>query len=382
MPPSPRPASPQPPSSNDNVPKRSNTGRSGAYIKRNQPSHRSLAQEKLDSDVVQGCVVFMAIANEMSMSTLYRRLLRTEAQTNVHPSAIGAVLWLVRKDAPADRPCDAFVFSYGVLVVWGGDDVDCEFFQSLVAEDALQLRKIPAVDTMQYCVSPKSTTSIQRDIIILTAEAINSMEPDLDASELMKPHLERMAISCGLAQSIKLGAFESAMRSTIEKTRHLPEQLARTGEITASHRDVSQLMGRLFLDRYRYHLSGDLLVTPAFFWENEAYYPAYKRVERYLEVSERGDVLNKRVEVVQELYQLLGEEISKQNSMALEMAITIMIAFEILLTLISLAKQSLRTVFVGFFLFFCLAFLGWLLRRLYMRRRSTIILNNSRMPPD
>lgn len=366
---------------------------------------------------MSGDVIFMAVANEFSMSTLYRRLLRLSAETNINPTPIGSVLHLqyLRSSTepfpptsgssgpPTDLSEDlqqqqqqqqqlseAFLFPYGCLVIWGSEDDcedDCRMFLSAVIDDALNPRKAPVVDTMQFRYAPGHDASVRRDVITLSAQPTTRAFTDathggMNGSDALLPHLERMAISCGLAQSIKLGAFESSMRLTIERTRHLPEQLASTGQITASHRDLSRLMGLLFLDRYRYHLSGDLLVTPAFFWENEAYYPAYKRVERYLEVSERGDVLNKRVEVVQELYKLLGDEISNQNSMALEMAITVMIAFEILLTLVSLAKQSMQSVFVGFILFFCFSFLGWFLWRLYRRRRSTVILNSSQQGPS
>lgn len=159
------------------------------------------------------------------------------------------------------------------------------------------------------------------------------------------------------------------MRTTIENTRHLPKELAYGGQITASRREVSRLMGQLFLDRYRYHLSGDLLITPAFLGEHEQYLLCYRRVEQYLEVTERGEVLSNRVKVVQELYHLLGDELSHQNSLALELAITVMIAFEILLTLITLAKESVRSVFSACALFFCLIAIGWTLWILYRRRQ-------------
>lgn len=355
--------------------------------------HRSLAREKSLPQVPQsGTVIFMAIANEFSMASLYRRLLRAEF-SNVVPSANGSVLHLSQTPPPSDRLAEAFVFPYGCLVVWGNDE-DCEHFLSLVVDDAFQVRPSPAVDTMHYQYG--KTGSLRRDIITLEADPDSrgcvgisgrgmagghfkreehSEGNGVDNSDALRPELERMSISCGLAQSIKLGAFESAMRSTIENTRHLPEQLASSGEITSSRRDVARLMGRLFLDRYRYHLSGDLLVTPAFFWENEQYLPSYQRVERYLEVRERGDVLNKRVEVVQELYKLLGDELANQNSMALELAITVMIAFEVLLTFVTLAKENMRSLSVGCALFFGLSFLAWVLWRLYRRRRSSEALN-------
>lgn len=312
-----------------------------------------------------GNITFMAIAAEFSMSSLSRRLHRCKNEYGgLKVSANGSVLRLAKLGNAQFELAEAFVFPYGCMVVWGTQQ-DSDDFLSLVVEDAVELRSSPAVDNMHYVYGEHG--SLKRDVITLETRIVGTD----DDADYLDPVLQRMAISCGLAQSIKLGAFEAAMRATIENTGHLPEQLASTGEITASRREVSRLMGQLFLDRYRYHLSGDLLMTPAFFWENEQYLPSYRRVERYLELRERGDVLNKRVEVVQELYQLLGEELNNQNSAALELAITLMIAFEILLTLITLAQQSMRSVFSAFALFVVIATLGLVLWRIYRRRRSS-----------
>lgn len=338
---------------------------------RAQPSHRSLSRQTPPYRMASasGTVIFMAVADEFATAAFYRELLKTEHKIDIRASPIGAVLRLERTHSPPENLAEAFVFPYGCLVVWGSDE-DCEFFLSLVIPHADQPRAVPAVDTMHYRYG--SERKIRRDMITLAAEPNLSLgDTSLADSDALQPELERLAISCGLAQSIKLGAFESSMQSVIENTRHLPEQLASSGQITASERDVARLMGRLFLDRYRYYLSGDLLVTPPFFWENEQYLPSYYQVERYLEIRERGDVLNKRVEVVHELYKLLADELTNQNSMALELAITTMIAFEILLTLVTLAKDSLHSVFLGCTLFSALSLLMWILLRFFRRRRSS-----------
>lgn len=328
------------------------------------------------------------------MASLYRRLLKCKDEYGgIQAFSIGSILRLLKTECGPQGQPDAFVFPYGCMVVWGTID-DTDDFLSLVVEDALQLRSAPAVDTMTYVHG--NTAALRRDVITLQASyrssrshyasddngssnstsVSNDVETSFhqrsglpDDNDGMNPVLERLAISCALAQSIKLGAFESALRSTIENTKHLPEELALSGEITASRSEISRLMGQLFLARYRYHLSGDLLMTPNFFWENELYLPTYNRVKRYLEVRERGEILNTRVEVMQELYKLLGDELTHKNSMALELAITVMIAFEILLTLITLAKESLQRMFSACALFVCLVSAGWALWLLYRRRR-------------
>ncbi|CAN8063200.1 unnamed protein product [Agarophyton chilense] len=342
-------------------------------------------------------VYFMAIANEFRMASLFRRLLKCKDEYGgIEVNSVGSVLRIVKSEPHLDSLAEAFVFAYGCMVAWGTAK-DRDDFVSLVVEDALHLRPVPATDRLKYVYGRLG--ALRRDIITLkthrraASSKHNSGEATTSGSNAtntgfkdkgskteaddMDPVLERLAVSCALAQSIKLGAFESALQRTIENTRHLPEELALTGRINASRREVSRLMGQLFLARYRYHLSGDLLMTPVFFREKENYVPTYNRVERYLEVRERGEVLNRRVEVMQELYKLLGDELVHKNSMALELAITVMIAFEILLTLITLAKESVRGVFSACALFACLIGTGWALWMLYSRRRRSAAHNRS-----
>lgn len=361
---------------------RTYSANSNDVVGENQIETNTQYQDDMRRNIPGGTVYFMAIANEFSMASLYRRLLNCcDEYGGIKCSANGSVLRVIKKSQYPSKTSEAFLFPYGCMVVWGSA-TDRDDFLSLVVEDALELRSVPAIDKMTYRYGPICRMS--RDVVTLEStpedKFMNGNGRDENTSTI-KHSLERLSVSCALAQSIKLGAFETSMRATIENTKHLPEELATSGEITASRREISRLMGQLFLDRYRYHLSGDLLMTPAFFWENEQYLPAYKKVERYLEVRERGEILNKRVEVVQELYSLLGDELTHKNSMALEVAITVMIAFEIVLTLITLAKESIRHMFSACALFLCLVAIGWVLLTVYRKRKASIAFTKySRFP--
>lgn len=317
-------------------------------------------------------VAFMCVASEFRLGPLYRRLLRCGKELGIKASATGSILHLFNR--VSGREVDAFVFAYGSVVVWGASSVEAFDLAALITEDAVGIRPYPAVEWMEFEYGKSGGP--RRDTILLEAplsDMVSSAEDSAGAGEARDPVLEKLAISCALAQSIKLSVFESAMRETIDLTKHLPEELAARGRISASRREISRTMGRLFLDRYRFHLSGDLLMTPAFFWENEKYLVCYRRTERYLEIRERGEILNKRVEVVSQLFELLGDELSHQSSVALELAITLMIAFEIVLTLISIAKESVRTMVSSVMLFACLFGILCAVWVLVMRRRRSRI---------
>eukprot|EP00179_Madagascaria_erythrocladioides_P002382 CAMPEP_0198320628 /NCGR_PEP_ID=MMETSP1450-20131203/9529_1 /TAXON_ID=753684 ORGANISM="Madagascaria erythrocladiodes, Strain CCMP3234" /NCGR_SAMPLE_ID=MMETSP1450 /ASSEMBLY_ACC=CAM_ASM_001115 /LENGTH=175 /DNA_ID=CAMNT_0044024117 /DNA_START=22 /DNA_END=545 /DNA_ORIENTATION=- len=146
--------------------------------------------------------------------------------------------------------------------------------------------------------------------------------------------LERLAVSHALAQSVRLCGFEESIQATITATRHLPRELAIKGSISASRRSISQKLGRLFQTRHEVYLHSDMLSTPDFFWEYSSLEPPYLVSARYLEIEQRRDNLSKRLTVVQELYDLLSHELQYKHSSKLEVIIIVLIAFEILLTLI------------------------------------------------
>lgn len=59
---------------------------------------------------------------------------------------------------------------------------------------------------------------------------------------------EKLAISFAMAQSAKLDVFEERVEETIQKTKHIPQNLATTGSIHYSQNDISKLIGRLFIE--------------------------------------------------------------------------------------------------------------------------------------
>lgn len=320
---------------------------------------------------VSNIVLFMAIADQITITSLYRRLLHTEEETGIYALHLGSAIRLRRGqrqieahpiDATGREQPEAYVFPYGCLVVWGGTDADCELFLSAIIDDTVDLCTTPVVGTMYYRYGSEGL--MQRETITLQAHPVG---PKTDAN-VIASDLERFAISSGLGQSVKLGTFESSMRSTIQNTKHLPKQLATTGKSPVSQKDVSRLMGRLFLDRYQYHFNGDLLATPAFILENDKSLSSYKRVEQYFELRERRESLSSQVQVVQDLYNLLADHITHQNSLALEWAITLMIAFEIIITLVTLASETLCSLFGACLIFFTISLFVWIAWRIFRRR--------------
>ena len=78
----------------------------------------------------------------------------------------------------------------------------------------------------------------------------------------------------------------------------------------------------------------DVLDTPEFFWEYSELEPLYAMTANYLDLETRVEVLNQRLDVIHELFEMLGNELNHQHSSRLEWTIIGLIVMEVILTLL------------------------------------------------
>ena len=208
---------------------------------------------------------------------------------------------------------DVFFFPYGAVVCWGLDEEKERKLLHDIRSFEVQHLEVIEDDIFEY--SYGSQAKIQDDDIIL---------PERDV-------LTKLAFSHGIAQSVKLGVFEQTIQKTIHLTRELPEHLASRGSIKLSRKDIRRMMGRLFIDRSSINLHQELLDTPEFFWEHTDLEPYYALVAHYLDRERRVNVLNQRLLILQELFDMLAAELNHQHSSILEWTIIWLIVIEVFL---------------------------------------------------
>lgn len=209
---------------------------------------------------------------------------------------------------------NAYVFSFGCLVCWGMDlDQEQRLIEHLQPhyEEALPQA---ISDSFEWNVDDKGPR-IQADFI--------RIHPD--------SALEPLAISHALAQSIKLVELEAYAETTIRETAHVPRNIAAKGASGLRRNDIAKMRGRLFLVESDIHLHHGLLDTPEFFWEHPELEPSYDQVIRYLDVRSRLEVLNKKLHVIHDMFDMLAEEQKHKHSSQLEWIIIGLIAFEIVI---------------------------------------------------
>lgn len=210
---------------------------------------------------------------------------------------------------------DVFIFSYGAYVSWG---LSKQVLADLTPEIKLfEFGNLESKEEDDFTYSLGEKAQFKNNSITIPDETV----------------FTKLAFSHGLAQSVKLSGFEITIRNLIQKTKHLPEHLAKDGKIPLSRSDIRRKMGTLFLERSSINLHVDVLDTPEFFWEHSQYESIYQMTAVELDLQPRVRALNQQLDVIHDLFEMLANELNHQHSSRLEWAIIFLIVLEVTLVL-------------------------------------------------
>lgn len=212
---------------------------------------------------------------------------------------------------------DVFYFPFGATICWGATIEEGKKYVEYAKE--FEHKPLKKIEEDDYTFVYSDEYQFVGDDLVL---------PDHHV-------LTKLTISHGFAQSVKLGAFEDTISMSFEQTRHIPINLAAKGKIPLSRKEIRKKMGALFLDRSSINLHTDVLDTPEFFWEHPDLEPIYLDVANELDIETRGQVLNQRLDVLRELFEMLGNELNHQHSSRLEWIIIWLILLEVIITLLT-----------------------------------------------
>jgi uncharacterized Rmd1/YagE family protein len=217
---------------------------------------------------------------------------------------------------------EIFVFALGCFVSWGLTSKEENDFAREIQTFAIN--PIPKVEIDRFIFSYGNRTSLQThdrfnaDIIMLEDDDVQI----------------KLAISYGIAQSVKLEYYEESVQSTIRKNHSLPSELAHKGRISLSGKSISKRMGELFLERASVNLSSEYLDMPEYFWQFPRLESYYIMTEKFLDISRRVNSLNQRLDVLHGLFDMLTTQLQHRHSSLLEWIIILLIFIEIVMTLL------------------------------------------------
>lgn len=209
---------------------------------------------------------------------------------------------------------DIFYFSYGTIVMWGLSKEEEEAV--LIEARFFEEGPIDSAEWEESLYSQGESAKILKDNITLPSSNV----------------LTKLAFSHGLAQSVKLAVFEKLVERRIERSRYAPESLAKHGRIAMTRKQLAMMIGEIVLDRNSINFHTDILDTPEFFWEHSDLEPLYRLIAQDLDIVARVNVLNKRLDILKELFEILSNEIENRHSSTLEWIVIILISMEVVVT--------------------------------------------------
>jgi uncharacterized Rmd1/YagE family protein len=65
---------------------------------------------------------------------------------------------------------------------------------------------------------------------------------------------------------LQISLFEDLVDNTIEDTKSIPQDVATTGKVNMSRRDIMKHIGELFILRININLQGSVLDSPELMW--------------------------------------------------------------------------------------------------------------------
>lgn len=216
---------------------------------------------------------------------------------------------------------DIFFFNHGCFVCWGFKKNYEDKLLEIVKDYSTQLLSNIETDHFyyQYAEEPSLDTHERLRLDIIT---LNSSDSQL-----------KLAMSYAFAQSIKLEAFEEEIKRAIKVNGPLPEEIAKYGTISLSRRDIFKRMGEIFITRSSINLNLEYLDVPEFFWRSPSLEPYYVMAQKFLDIPSRVLALNQKLDVLQELLDILNSQVQHSHSSLLESIIILLILVEIVISL-------------------------------------------------
>ncbi|KAI1945362.1 sporulation protein rmd1 [Ophidiomyces ophidiicola] len=213
---------------------------------------------------------------------------------------------------------EVFLFDYGTVVIWGMTPSQETRFLNEISKfaDSVLSAEDMQVENFNFYYTRDYQARIYNDFISLR-------DP--------RSYMTKLAISHALSQSVKTSLFEDLVSETIASTAPLPAQIAQTGSVNLTRRQINMQIGELFILRINIHLQGSVLDSPELMWAEPQLDPIYQAMRSYLEMDQRVGLLTERLDVIADLLAVLKDQLSHRHGEYLEWIVIVLIAAEILI---------------------------------------------------
>jgi uncharacterized Rmd1/YagE family protein len=212
----------------------------------------------------------------------------------------------------------AFVFRYGVIVLFGVDTEGEAAFFDRISEHVIDPLRVPEVETATIELAPR-------------------VEEQVDAHgniRLRELTPERLLLTATVvARSVVLGRDELRIADIFDRIEPLVGALQQHGRVGHPIRRVMQQIGEVLAAQHRMVGRAQISEKPEVLWDHPELDRLYGRLEAEYELGDRARVIEHKLEVIGDAADALLNVIQDRRSVRLELAIIALIAFEILVGL-------------------------------------------------
>jgi uncharacterized Rmd1/YagE family protein len=210
----------------------------------------------------------------------------------------------------------AFVFRYGVLVLFGAS-----------AEQEKEL--VEAL--MDHVIEPASSPELETAWIEIRANADENVSAE-GRIRLKEATPERLLLTATvLARSVVLARDESRIAETFDRIEPLVNDLRTRGRAGLPIKRVMQHIGDVLATRHRVVGRAQIGEKPDLLWDHPELDRLYGRLETEFELGDRVRAIERKLEVIGDAADVLLNLVLDKRSYRLEIAVVLLIAFEILI---------------------------------------------------
>lgn len=245
----------------------------------------------------------------------WEKLVKTLQDDNLNIYQPGKELLLAQPNQ--EQACNEFiVFEYGCVI----------FFNASISYKEKIIKKLLYHAKTRFRQFEKESFTLN----------VNASKSSIKGSELtIKANSDddKIAVAYAIAQSVKLSHYESSAEKILDGLRNENTELAKYGRILIGRSSALKKTGQIFSLKAQINLHSDLLDTPDFFWDRHEAEKIFLASKAELDMQKRLENLNKRLDMMQELYEMLAEQIKHGHYTMLEITIVILISIEVVYTL-------------------------------------------------
>jgi uncharacterized Rmd1/YagE family protein len=221
---------------------------------------------------------------------------------------------------------DCFILEIGVIVCWGCTRPELGMLAGYlkIYVESIHELSAPAMYEDDFVYIPPTLRGpgsegprlsyIRGDVIYLSTDSA----------------LERLAYSYAIAQSVKLDGYEDQVSKAIAVVKDIPEKIVKSGEVGMTSLELNQRIGELYIHRSNLNLHSDILDMPNCLWDLDVVSAVYRLCRKYQDIEKRLQILNHRLDVMKDMYEMVQSELNIKDYTRLEMTVVLLIVIEVL----------------------------------------------------